>query len=135
MRAESESQVEAQQGRSVQLDAKAVELARSGNLHALLKLKETLRPLPADEAFAAFRHALELAPEVHVRFLHARSMQAAASSQASFYLETGAAGLPVVCKAPRSLGEGSERDLHWRSRTAYVACFRNARIRSRSHAI
>jgi len=122
--------------KAVALDPQLVEFARAGRLYPLLKLKELLRQLPADQAFAVFAQALELPPRVRLRALRARSMQsAAAAGAAGYYLETGAAGLPVLCPAPRSLGEGVERDLHWRSRTAYVACFPNARIRSRSHAI
>jgi hypothetical protein len=122
-------------GRDNGPDPRVVERARNGNLHASLQLKESLRHLPVDRAFGEYSQLLGLPPSVSLRSVRARSMVDAARAAAAHHVEVAPGGLPVVCRAPRSLGDGAERDLHWRSRSAYVACFRNARIRSRSHAI
>jgi Glycosyltransferase 61 len=109
--------------------------ARTGNPYALLRLKEALKGLESAAAHDVYERALGPGAPAELVNVAAVSMCDAARRGARTYIETGASGLPFVNRPPRVIGAHNSRDLHGLTRSAYLACFSDARIRSLSHAI
>ena len=109
--------------------------ACTGNLTALQDLKQALAGLSAEEAFAHLAKAVPSYAGSHLRQVPASGLAQAARSRGRPFVETGAARLAFTNPAPRVIGEGNQRDLHWRTRTAFVANIGRARVHGYSGVI
>jgi hypothetical protein len=116
-------------------DDQVLKAANAGNLIAMLRMKQALASLPPEEAYDQFRSLLPCLRGTVLRHTRASSLQAVARDHARHQFETGPSGVPFVNKAPRVVGTGNQRDLNWRTRRAYVACFQDAIVRAGSAAI
>lgn len=113
----------------IKLDEPLLRFAAQGRPAPMSKLKDSLAQLPPQEAYDIYRSSLNLFYDRTVlRRTKAMSQQARAKARAKRYIETAPPGIPFVNKAPKVIGEGNARDLVWKTRTAYVACFENARV-------
>lgn len=105
-----------------------IEKARNGHLGIIQTIKDSLAVLPAGDAFRSFGGLVETYRGLHVRHTQAASLQAFARDRATFYHEIAPSGVPFSNAAPHVIGEGNQIDLHWRTRTSYAACLRDAKV-------
>ena len=112
---------------------------RAGNPISLLdalRIKHLLlEALPQDAAFAAYRDALNLGPEVRLESRRIASLLGAAAAEAKEFHILHQGGERVVCEPPEIIGPGIAPRIEGTTRTVFVACFENAVAHSRSGAI
>jgi capsular polysaccharide biosynthesis protein len=101
-----------------------------------LKMKRLLlEALPPDAAFAAYRDALNLGPEVRLEPRPIGSLLEAARAEAAEFHILHQGGERAVCEPPEVIGPGPTPRIEGTTRTVFVACFENAVAHSRSGAI
>ncbi len=113
--------------------------ARAGTPISLidaLRIKHLLlEALPQDAAFAAYRDALNLGPDVRLEPRRIASLLDAARAEAKEFHILHQGGERVVCEPPEVIGPGPAPRIEGMTRTVFVACFENAVAHSRSGAI
>jgi len=113
--------------------------ARAGTpislIDALRMKRLLLEALPQDAAFAAYRDALGLGPEVQLKPRRIGSLLEAAKAEAAEFHILHQGGERVVCEPPEVIGPGDTPRIEGVTRTVFVACFENAVAYSRSGAI
>ncbi|MDD4914446.1 MAG: glycosyltransferase family 61 protein [Methylococcales bacterium] len=106
------------------------------NLYRLMCLKQGL--ILAHEVPEAFDHYLTTVPFTGAGapvLLPIVSERLFASSCGNFFLETAVAGERFVHPLPKVIGQGNHRPVGCVTRSQYVACLSDARVRGRSAAI
>ncbi len=113
--------------------------ARAGTpislIDALRMKRLLLEALPQDAAFAAYRDALGLGPEVQLKPRRIGSLLEAAKAEAAEFHILHQGEERVVCEPPEVIGPGDTPRIEGVTRTVFVACFENAVAYSRSGAI
>jgi capsular polysaccharide biosynthesis protein len=111
-------------------------VARRENEGSLMSAKRALiETYGLQDGFAIFRRKMTHLPEqgeIHPKRL--ASLQEIAPRQAVFYERT-AEREPVLVPVPRMIGAGDHYPLLTRSRSLFVACLGDARVRARSNLI
>jgi hypothetical protein len=101
-----------------------------------LRIKHLLlEALPQDAAFAAYRDALNLGPDVRLEPRRIASLLEAAKAGAKEFHILHQGGERVVCEPPEIIGPGIAPRIEGTTRTVFVACFEDAVAHSRSGAI
>jgi glycosyltransferase involved in cell wall biosynthesis/capsular polysaccharide biosynthesis protein len=102
-------------------------------LERLMKAKQSLvADLGVERGFEVLRDAAVLPDCDQLRVETLQGQQAYAQQRAEVYLETSAGGKPFAVNPPKLVGEGKLRAIEHVSRTLYVACLGEARVRGRS---
>ncbi len=110
-------------------------LARARHVYSQQALKEALlAAMPRDAAFEAYRLAVQQ-PGARLRAKRLLRLLDAAQDFAASLPAMDAGGDTFVVAPPQVFGEGNQRPLQGRQRARYLACFADARIRSRSSAL
>jgi hypothetical protein len=113
--------------------------ARAGTpislIDALRMKRLLLEALPQDAAFAAYREALNLGPEVRLEPRRIGGLLEAAKAEAAEFHILHQGRERAVCQPPEVIGPGDIPRIEGTTRTVFVACFENAVAHSRSGAI
>jgi capsular polysaccharide biosynthesis protein len=106
------------------------------NLYRMMRCKqELLTKFGADTGFARFRAKFGWPRRDRLGRLRIRSEKEYAAAQGLFFLETAPGGERFIHEPPEVIGEGNQRAVHGTTRSEYVACLRDSRVRGRSSAV
>jgi hypothetical protein len=106
------------------------------NLYLMMRYKQDLVAQHGVEGgFERFRQKFGLPATARLREAVIESDRAFSEQGAAFFVETAAAGEPFVNQPPRIVGKGNHRPIAGVTRSQYVACFEDARVRGRSALI
>ena len=112
------------------------EMAREHHVYQQQMVKHALvQALGMEAGFAAWRELIGLPADARLQRKQLLPLRAAAAARGRRYLQQEAAGEVATVRPPRVLGAGNHRELQARVRSRFVACFGDARVRSRSSAI
>jgi capsular polysaccharide biosynthesis protein len=115
------------------IPADLVAAAAAGNLASKLLL---LRRAGLHEAFSAYRCLLRLPDSLVLEPRWLAGLRAiAAHRQPGVFHEIAPAGEPFTIPPPRVIGDGNQHVLTGNSRSVFVACLNDARVRGRSALI
>jgi capsular polysaccharide biosynthesis protein len=104
-----------------------------GDLLPLMHFKQALtKKLGVENGFAAYKQALDLPASMHLRLKPIESLREVAKSGYGAFFETAAGGERFVLPPPKVIGEGDCQPLEGTTRSMFVACLIDARIRGRS---
>jgi len=101
----------------------------------MLAKRSVIEKLGLRDGFAVFSQKMTHLPdqgEIHLKQL--ASLREVSQRRAGIFLETSGRE-PFTIPVPTVIGEGDHRPLHGRSRSMFVACLTNARVRARSNVI
>jgi Glycosyltransferase 61 len=105
-------------------------------LEPLMRFKQALvESLGVERGFAIYRERLVLPDSGQIQLEPLASQRAFAAAHGEAFIETAAGGEPFTIEPPAVIGEGVRRPLQHVSRSLYVACLRDARVRGRSAVI
>jgi capsular polysaccharide biosynthesis protein len=106
------------------------------NLYRMMRYKQGLVAANGvDKAYEAFRLKFGWPEKTGTQFLTIVSERDFAAANARRFRETGVAGIEYANPPPRVHGEGNQRSVHGTTRSQYVACLDQARVRGRSAAV
>jgi capsular polysaccharide biosynthesis protein len=106
------------------------------NLYKMMRYKQSLvRQHSVAGAFEEFRRKFGLPHDVALKELPLCGERDFAAQFASRFFETSPAGDRFEHAPPVVIGEGNQRTVKGRTRSQYVACVEDARVRGRSSAI
>jgi capsular polysaccharide biosynthesis protein len=106
------------------------------NLYKMMRLKQSLvAEFGVLRAFEEFKVKFSLSSKAGLRKVPLCSERAFAEKSAKVFVETSAAGHRFEHAPPVVIGEGNQRTVTGRTRSQYVACVEDARVRGRSSAI
>lgn len=111
---------------TIKFDEHMIKIAGEGRPAALRRMKNMLSALSPQEAYDVFRPSLDFYDRTVLR--HTKVLSQQAKARAKRYIETAPSGVPFINNAPKVIGEGNQRALVWKTRTAYVACLENAKV-------
>jgi Glycosyltransferase 61 len=118
------------------LSSDVVAGAAQGHVWPLMWFKQgLLERHPIGQALELYRQLLDLGPECRLESKSLASQRDYARDEGLFFCETEPAGEAFVNRAPRVIGDGNHRDLHGVSRSMYVGCVADARLRGRSAVV
>lgn len=112
-------------------------VVRGSQDHAFLaKAKRALTEgLGAVQGFAVYREVVDRPDHDEIHLKRLESLREAAKRGLGAYRETAAAGERFVVPVPTVVGEGNHRPLESCTRSMFVACLIDARVRARSNLI
>ena len=103
------------------------------NLYLMMRLKQELVATHGlEHGFEMFRRRFHLPAATSLHQAVVESERAFAEDGAEFFEETAPAGEPFVHMPPTVIGEGYDEPITGTTRSQYVACLPNARVRGRS---
>jgi capsular polysaccharide biosynthesis protein len=106
------------------------------NLYRMMRYKQDLvARFGVREGFAQFRAKFGWPIRQTLGQVRVESERDFAAAHAEFFRETAVGGIPFVNQPPVVHGEGNHRPLRGVTRSQYVACLRDARVRGRSGAV
>ena len=105
-------------------------------LAPLMHFKQALNAtLPADYAFKVFNAIVPLPGSERLETRPVRSLRTAAAEDGVVYSETAPAGEHFTARPAHFIGQSNHADLACVTRSLYVACLEDARVRGRSGMI
>jgi capsular polysaccharide biosynthesis protein len=106
------------------------------NLYLMMRRKQELvRAHGVDDGFAIFRRQFRLSQNAGLRPLTIESERDFAKNCGGLFVETAPARQAFAHQPPLIVGEGNQRPLHGVTRSQYVACLADARVRGRSATV
>src|SRR5688572_7329430 len=100
------------------------------NLYRMMRYKQDLvARMGVEGGFAEFRGKFGWPDQNAPGRLRIESERDFAAANAEYFLETGVGGVRFVNQPPVVHGEGNHRPVNGVTRSQYVACLRNARVR------
>ena len=104
-----------------------------GDLLPLMHFKQALtKNLGVEDGFAKYKQALDLPDSTHLRLKPIESLREIAQRRCGAFFETAPGGERFVLPPPKVIGEGVCQPLEGTTRSMFVTCLINARIRGRS---
>jgi capsular polysaccharide biosynthesis protein len=108
----------------------------SGDHYFLVRAKRALAEgLDTAAGFALYSQAVNRPDHAEVHLKRLESLREVAKRRGGAFRETAAAGAPFVVPPPKVIGEGNHRPLVSYTRSIFVACLTDARVRARSNFI
>jgi capsular polysaccharide biosynthesis protein len=115
------------------LDAEVIDGARGGDLIQRMRVKKALVARHGiEQGFVAFRELFDIPDTARLHLRPVRSLRAVAAERSIVFHEMDPGGEPFVVKPPTVFGEGNQRELNGISRSIFVACLADARVRGGS---
>jgi len=106
------------------------------NLYRMMRYKQDLvARFGVEEGFTQFQQKFGWPIRHGLGRLRIESERNFAAVHAEFFRETAVGGIPFVNEPPVVHGEGNHRPVNGVTRSQYVACLRDARVRGRSSAV
>jgi capsular polysaccharide biosynthesis protein/glycosyltransferase involved in cell wall biosynthesis len=109
-------------------------LAKNDHIRCMVAKRDLIERLGIVDGFAVYKTLIDRPDQAEIHQKRLASLQEIAPRQAAFYKLT-AGREPVAVPVPRTIGEGNQYPLLTRSRSLFVACLGEARVRARSNLI
>ncbi len=112
---------------------RAFDSAGRRDLGALMQFKQALvQSLPVAEAFSVYRQAVSLPGAVHLRWQPLAKLHHVVQTRPGAFHEIAPAGVSFVATPPVVVGASNHHPLRGVTRSSYVACLLDVRVRGRS---